>query len=67
MILTHVWYPITRQLDRRLLWPACRDIAAQQGKGLDYARGAFFIHASNDPAWTALGYAEVVRRVNELK
>lgn len=67
MILTRVWYPITRELDRRLLWPACRDIAQQQGHGLAHARGAFFMHASNDPAWIALGVDEVVRRINALK
>jgi hypothetical protein len=67
MILARCWYPITREIDKRVLWPACREIAIEHGKGLHHARGAFYIHASRDPAWLVLGHDEVLRRVNELK
>jgi hypothetical protein len=56
------WYSYTRWLDRRFLWPACVDNADT----LDQAKAAFALHASLDPAWTALGYGEMMQQIDEL-
>ena len=57
------WYAMQRRMDRRMLWPACRDYA----EDLDHARAAFAVHAYMDPAWTSLGDAEMLRQIGELK
>jgi hypothetical protein len=62
MILLRWWYVVVRELDKRLLWPACRDFA----EDIEQARGAFAIHAFQEPAWLVLGPAEVVRRIEAL-
>jgi hypothetical protein len=32
----------------RILWPVC----VQHAEDLDHAKAAFYLHVSNDPAWT---------------
>ena len=42
------WRKLQRRTDMNTLWPACKEHA----KDLTHARIAFYMHASNDPAWT---------------
>lgn len=42
------WRGAQRRTDMSTLWPACKRHAAS----LDDAKMAFYLHASNDPAWT---------------
>lgn len=51
-----------RNLDRRLLWPTL----VQHAPDLDVAKAAFAFHAFHDPAWIALGEAEILRQIDEL-
>lgn len=42
------WRTTQRATDMSTLWPACKEHA----NSLDEARMAFYMHASNDTAWT---------------
>lgn len=57
------WQARQRAIDLDVLWPACRANAPD----LDHARAVFALHAFHDPAWLALGYDEVVRRIDALR
>lgn len=41
------WRKRQREIDKQILWPACRDGAAT----LQEARGAFYVHCLLDDAW----------------
>jgi len=41
------WWWIQRRLDKRMLWPICRQFAPS----LDEARDAFFAHAVTEACW----------------
>lgn len=58
----NIWRKQQRGIDLATLWPACRD----QAPDLDTARAAFAAHAFHDPAWLALGAAEVTRVIEGL-
>ena len=58
------WQERQRTLDEKLLWPACCAVA--NGNEIK-AREAFFIYASLDRAWLALGEEELHRRICELR
>jgi hypothetical protein len=47
--LARKWRATQRSTDMTTLWPACRDCADD----LENARLAFFMHATNDTAWTS--------------
>lgn len=51
-----------RQLDLQILWPTCKEHA----QDMDHAKTAFAVHCYNDPAWLALGEAEIYRRIEAL-
>jgi hypothetical protein len=57
------WNAYRRYLDLNILWPACK----LQASDLDHAKGAFALHALNDPAWVCLGKDEVVIRIDALR
>lgn len=42
------WRKLQRATDMDTLWPACKEHA----ESLDQAKAAFYLHASNDGAWT---------------
>lgn len=42
------WRRRLRNLDKKILWPSCRD----QASTLQDARGAFYVHCMMDSAWT---------------
>ena len=58
-----LWYARVRRIDLDVLWPICKAGA----NDLDHAKAAFATHAFNDPAWQALGEAEIFRRIDELE
>jgi hypothetical protein len=58
------WYARLRAIDVQILWPSC--VKAAKGN-LDHAKGAFAMHAIRDPAWLALGEAEMIRRIDQLE
>ena len=60
--LIDLWRQRQRAIDLRILWPACKENAAD----LDHAKAAFARHAFHDAAWTCLGEDEIKRRINEL-
>ena len=43
------WRKRQRDVDLRVLWPACKEEALGD---LEHARTAFFLHCMMDPAWT---------------
>jgi hypothetical protein len=47
-ILMSLWHALNRRTDLSTLWPVCK----QHAKSLDHAKAAFYLHASNDAAWT---------------
>jgi hypothetical protein len=57
------WHAHMRAIDMAVLWPVCRNGAAD----MDQAKAAFAIHCFNDPAWLALGEQEILRRIDNLK
>jgi len=42
------WRAWQRRIDMLILWPSCRSAASD----IESARGAFFVHAMLDTAWT---------------
>jgi hypothetical protein len=56
------WHARQRAIDLKILWPTCRD----QAPDLDMAKAAFAFHAFNDRAWTELGEAEIIHRIDKL-
>jgi len=70
MKLLHALYSFhfayLRWLDVRILWPACKKAAAENGASLDHARAAFYIHAHQDRPWRWLGDAETRNRIDRL-
>jgi|KBSMisStaDraftv2_1062788.scaffolds.fasta_scaffold08823_1 hypothetical protein len=42
------WHALNRRTDMSTLWPICRD----ESEDMNQARMAFYLHVSNDPAWT---------------
>jgi hypothetical protein len=56
------WRARQRQVDLETLWPVCKKYASDP----DHARMAFFLHASQDPAWRSLGEAEILSRIEAL-
>ena len=64
MWLFKYWRATQRATDMSKLWPVCREEAAD----LDHARAAFYLHASNDTAWTKdYSEAELIEFVGQLK
>jgi hypothetical protein len=77
------WRAYQRSIDLRLLWPICKqgaaerfvftplndpdDVKRRDDQALDYARAAFAVHAFNDPAWLTLGEDEIVRQIDALE
>jgi hypothetical protein len=57
-----MWYARQRQIDLRILWPACRE----QALNLDQAKAAFTRHARSDPAWLHLSKEHADRIINAL-
>ena len=57
------WHRIQRDIDRDVLWRACKE----QAHDLDHARAAFAVHAFHDPAWLALGEDELINQIEALK
>jgi hypothetical protein len=57
------WRRRQRELDLEILWPACLEYSTS----LDEAKAAFAMHAFNDRAWTSLGEAEIIRRIEALQ
>jgi len=53
--LRDLYYAKLRRLDLEILWPQCREHAAN----LEQARAAFARHASSDPAWLILGVDQI--------
>ena len=45
--LREFWWRTQRHADIAILWPRCKDLAPD----LEHAKGAFAVHAFNDPAW----------------
>lgn len=56
------WRRLQREMDLRILWPACRDAVPD----LDIAKAAFAVHALHDPAWRSLGEDEIKRVIDGL-
>jgi hypothetical protein len=59
--LQNWWRARQRRIDLEILWPACKEKAAD----LDRAKAAFAWHAFNDPAWLALGREEIIRFIDD--
>lgn len=52
-----------RQIDIKILWPACKETA----KGdLKRARQMFGFHCLGDEAWSSLDEREIFRRIDAL-
>jgi hypothetical protein len=47
--LTRWWHARQRQIDCRILWPAC----VEQASNLEAAKTAFMMHAFSDLAWSS--------------
>ena len=47
-MIMRLWHALNRKTDMNTLWPACRDLS----EDMNEARMAFYLHVSNDPAWT---------------
>jgi hypothetical protein len=66
-----MWRAHQRRIDIEILWPICkREAAAKFGdeQMFNYARGAFAVHAFNDPAWVnALTHDEIVEQIEALE
>jgi hypothetical protein len=62
-----------RRLDIEILWPAMKADADEalaerpEGERLAYARMAFEDHAVRDPAWLAIGMAEIDKTIAALE
>lgn len=56
------WYAVTRAIDLRILWPACK----RQARDLDHAKSAFAFHCFTDRGWKYLGKEEIIRRIDQL-
>ncbi len=57
------WWSIQRNIDMQVLWPACKEQAAN----LTQARGVFAYHAFQDPAWIEYyGEARLKQVIDEL-
>ena len=58
------WRITQRATDMSTLWPACKEHA----KNLDHAKAAFYMHASNDTAWTKdYTKQELIEFVDQLR
>ncbi len=57
------WRARQRQIDLDILWPACRDQAAD----LAAARNAFLLHVSQDSAWQDLRWQDACEIVSKLQ
>jgi hypothetical protein len=62
--ISKYWRATQRATDISTLWPACK----KHAKDMDNAKSAFYMHASNDEAWTK-DYTEdeLITFVNKLK
>lgn len=56
------WYSHCRNIDLKILWPACRDGTPD----LTHARAAFALHAFEDRAWLVLGEEEIKSFIDTL-
>jgi hypothetical protein len=69
--LRNWWRRRQRAIDLEILWPKCKHEARLKyddpSVALDVARAAFAMHAFNDEAWLALGEAEMISLIGELK
>ncbi len=62
-MLGRLWRKRQRQLDMKLLWPAC----VNRSPDVDTAKIMFAAHALHDPAWTKdLTHDQIVCTINEL-
>lgn len=57
------WNARRRAIDLQILWPICKEKAAD----LDHAKAAFAVHAFNDGAWLTLGHDQVVAEIDKLR
>ena len=58
------WRKRQRSIDMAVLWPTCKEYAPT----LEKARMAFYLHASNDPAWTKdYAAADLIEFVEQLR
>jgi len=54
------WRALLRDIDLEMLWPTCKRQAEEayerpimgQDEALDWAKAAFMMHCTGDPAWT---------------
>jgi hypothetical protein len=46
--LLGIFDKINRRTDMQIFWPVCKETALS----LDHAKAIFFMHVSNDTAWT---------------
>jgi hypothetical protein len=61
--LVGMWHSRQRDIDMKILWPTCRDLAPD----IDTARACFALHALHDSAWLALGEDEVISFIDKLE
>ena len=61
--LVALWHSIQRDIDRKALWPSCKEMA----EDMHQARAAFALHAFHDRAWLALGHDEIIRQIEALE
>jgi hypothetical protein len=62
--LLGLWHATNRKTDMTTLWPVCK----QHASTLDHAKAAFYLHASNDTAWTDhYTEAELIDFVDKLQ
>lgn len=62
-LLEKYWYPRLRQIDLDILWPSCKERAAD----LEDAHATFAFHALQDKAWLVLGEPVILTYVDGLK
>jgi hypothetical protein len=60
--LLNLWRSRQRAIDLDILWPTCKEQAAD----LNHAKAAFAMHAFHDRAWLVLGDDEIKRRIDAL-
>ena len=60
--LMNLWRHRQRSIDLEILWPVCKENAAD----MDHAKVAFAFHAFHDRAWLILSDDEIKRRIDAL-
>jgi hypothetical protein len=65
-VLTYVsglWKARQRQLDIKILWPACK----KQADSIEKARRVFLYHALSDSAWSVFTDQEIINIIGNLE